>query len=250
MIKSTTLNADASDMFIAALRARITDKKTANVASVVNKGGDNMAGFIRDVLALVDTGTVIWNAYFMVSERYDASRRNILALHDYNIANMSPETKADLDSNPSSLVITKSLQQFMNSCTWSERRALRDATLSEKEIGEIDFETGEMDIPAASDPHFGADQRLGKLVTILTKLQSYMFTSQTIELFPIAMFAIDKNEKVGEEWKSWRVASASTFPDCLELMTESMAEMRAQDSAKKMESAATVDFTNDLDLAA
>lgn len=245
MKSATTLNNEARQLFIDALNARVSDKKTRDVASINKKGGGKYASFIAQVLKEVEAGMVVWNAFHTVVNRHEAERSALMQSFGWVRANFTPEATMKYDGFLSGFAAANLLQQLMNSACWSERRGLRNQTLDEGQVAEIDYEAaGGIDVPDTADQHHDANQRLQKLAGILLHLQSGVYTSTdaAFTVDPLVLFSDDRRVEVNGETQFVRAAAADTFEDALQLMTESLEAMRTEEQAAAAEKAATYDY--------
>lgn len=244
MKNTNTLAADARDLFISALEARISDRKARDVASVNKKGGGKYAAFIREVLELAKDMPV-WNAYHTVVVRHENERSKLMQAHAWVRAAFDPESETRYDSLMSGFGAGNLLQQMMNAACWSERRALRNQSLDEGQVAELNYEDDEaMSVPESADQYHDANQRLQKLASILSKLQTNVYTSTdaNYKLEPIVLFSADEASEFGGETRWVRTASADTFEDAMTLMAESIEQLRVEEQAAQAETAATFDY--------
>lgn len=241
MKTSTNLVNEITTAFTDALASRIADKKVRDIATVQKKGAGKASAFIREVLEIGNMP--IFNAYMTVAVRHENVRSSLMNAHDWKVANMSEDVRAKYNDTMSSVGCASMLQQLMNSAVWSERRAISNQSLTEGEVGEIDYAAaGGIDVPDTVDLHNDANQRLQRLASALLAMQSHLLSTSNLSIEPLVLFSVDDRiaTATGTEWV--RSASADTFEDAFVLMGETVDQLRTEEQAAMATQAASFDY--------
>jgi hypothetical protein len=249
---------NASELFVSVMQYKLRDKKVA-IGKTQDAGPGKMNEFFSQVLAVMKEADLnVFNAYHTVANRHNLRRSAIMKAVDYNSSMLPADMKGEHADLVSGFAAAATLQRLQNTACWMARREMNDKSLSEGEIGEVDYaavgafgdqEDGIAPPEGTEDPalaQWAGDVELLSLV--LAKLQGNVYTStdSAYALAPLVVFSQDDIEVDTETGSAVFVtkATASTFDDALALMKESIDDLKDADEAASAANAAEFDYSN------
>jgi hypothetical protein len=240
------------------IQYKLRDKKVA-IGKTKDSGPGKMSEFFNQVMTVMKESDLnVFNAYHTVANRHNLRRGSIMKVVDYNLSMLPPDLKGEHADLVSSFAAAGQLQRLQNTACWMARREMNDKSLSEGEIGEVDYaavgafgdqEDGIAPPEGTEDPalaQWAGDVEF--LALVLAKLQANIYTStdSSYALMPLVVFSKDDIEIDLETRAPVFVtkAVAHTFEDALGLMKESIDALKDADEAASAANAAEFDYSN------